>query len=163
MCKTFFLNLFCIAFLVSACDSKKVYDTYTSLPNKWHKDSVVSFTFKGLDTTQAYNLFINIRNNNQYRYSNLFLITEMNFPYGKVIVDTLEYKMALPSGKWLGKGFSDVKENKLWYKESIGFPEAGVYTINIRQAMRQSGKVEGIEYLKGITEVGFRIEKSNHQ
>lgn len=85
----------------------------------------------------------------------------MNFPNGKVIVDTLEYKMAYPNGKWMGNGFSDIKENKLWYKENVQFSEIGTYQINIRHAMRQNGEVEGIDDLQGITEVGFSIEKNN--
>lgn len=161
MRKSFLLSLFLIALLVVSCDSKSVFDKYQSLPNHWHKDSVVTFTIQGLDTAQTYDLFIKIRNNNSYPYSNLFLITEMNFPNGKVIADTLEYEMAYPDGTWMGQGFSEIKENKLWYKENIQFSEMGTYKMNIRQAMRQNGEVEGIEKLQGITEVGFRIEKSN--
>ena len=35
----------------------------------------------------------------------------MNYPNGKVVKDTLEYKMAAPNGELLGTGFSDIKEN----------------------------------------------------
>lgn len=155
------LLVFLCAIAVSSCDSKRVFDEYKSLPNYWNKDSVLTFAVQGLDTTQTYNLFINIRNNNDYRYNNLFLITNMRFPNGKVIADTLEYEMARPDGTWLGEGFSEIKENKLWYKENVEFPENGTYELDIRHAMREIGKVEGIGELEGITEVGFRIEKSN--
>ncbi|WP_417884670.1 gliding motility lipoprotein GldH [Zunongwangia sp.] len=143
-----------------SCDSNRVYDSYKSLPNEWNKDSIVSFKVNKLDTTSTYNLFLNVRNNADYKYANLFLITEMQFPKGKVIIDTLEYKMANPDGSWLGDGFGDVKENKLWYKEGVRFTESGTYQISIRQAMRKNGSVEGIENLDGITDVGFRIEKN---
>ncbi len=82
----------------------------------------------------------------------------MVFPHGKTIKDTLEYKMAEPSGKLLGEGLMGVKENKLWYKEKVVFSEKGEYTVNIQHAMRENGKVNGIEELQGITDVGFRIE-----
>lgn len=146
--------------LFSACDSRQVYDQYESLPGHWNKDSIVNFQIKNLDTAQAYNLFINIRNTNAYSFQNLFLITQMNFPNGKVLVDTLEYEMAKPDGTWLGTGFSDLKENKLWYKQGVQFSEKGTYVISIRHAMRKNGRAEGVNNLKGITEVGFRIEKS---
>ena len=29
--------------------------------------------------------------------------------------------MASPEGKWLGEGFLEVKESKLWWKESVIF------------------------------------------
>lgn len=149
-------------FVLMACDKKRVFDDYQSLPGQWHKDSVVSFNFKTPDTVNTYNLFINLRNNSDYRYSNLFLITQMNFPNGKVISDTLEYEMAAPSGKWLGTGFGELKESKLWYKENILFAEAGVYRIDVRHAMRQNGEIEGVDALEGITEVGFRIEHTEN-
>lgn len=153
--------LVCLMVLMS-CDKKRVYDEYQSLPNEWHKDSVVSFQLKAPDTLNKYNLFINLRNNSDYKYSNLYLITEINFPYGKVISDTLQYEMAKPSGEWLGTGFGEVKESKLWYKENFQFPEAGEYTVNIQHAMRKRDSVTGIEKLEGLTEVGFRIENTTN-
>ncbi len=153
--------LFGLLALIS-CDKNRVYDEYQSLPNEWHRDTVVSFKLEAPDTLKNYNLFINLRNNSDYRYSNLYLITEINFPYGKVVSDTLQYEMAKPSGEWLGTGFGEVKESKLWYKENFQFPEAGEYTINIQQAMRKRDSVTGIEKLEGVTEVGFRIENTTN-
>ncbi|MCH4552056.1 gliding motility lipoprotein GldH [Aestuariibaculum lutulentum] len=144
-----------------SCDSNRVFDEYKSVPNKWHKDSIVSFDITPPDSTKAYNLFVNLRNTNAYKYNNLFLIVEMVFPHGKTIKDTLEYRMADPTGKLLGTGVTDTKENKLWYKEGVVFKEAGNYKVNIQQAMRENGKVNGVVELEGITDVGFRIEHIN--
>jgi gliding motility-associated lipoprotein GldH len=149
-------------FVLVSCDKLRVYDEYHSLPNEWHKDSIVSFKLKVPDTLERYNLFINLRNNSAYPYSNLYLITKINFPFGKVISDTLQYEMAKPSGEWLGTGFGEVKESKLWYKENFIFSEAGEYTVNIQQAMRERDSVTGIETLEGVTEIGFRIEKTSN-
>jgi len=150
-----------VAVLIIGCDEKRVFDEYQAVQG-WHKDSLVNFEIEELDSTQVYDLFINIRNNNQYAYSNLFLITKIHFPQGKVISDTLEYEMAKPSGEWLGDGFGDIKENKLWYKENVNFPEPGSYRVSIEQAMRTNGEVDGIEELEGITDIGFRIEKNDN-
>ncbi len=147
--------------MFSSCDKARVYDEYESLTS-WNKDSLVTFELKNIDSTSVYDLFINIRNNNDYQYSNLFLITEIKFPQGKVISDTLEYEMTKPNGEWLGTGFGDVKESKLWYKENVKFEEPGQYKVTIQQAMRKNGEVDGIQELEGITDVGFRIEKSDN-
>ena len=98
--------------LIVSCDSNSVYDNYKSIPNSWHKDSIVSFKVTPPDSTNAYNLFVNLRNTTTYKYNNLFLIVEMVFPHGKTIKDTLEYKMAEPNGKLLGEGNMDIKEKK---------------------------------------------------
>jgi len=158
------LLLFLIfSFVLVSCDSNRIFDEYKSVPNKWHKDSIISFNFTPPDSTKNYNLFVNLRNTNTYRYNNLFLIVEMVYPHGKTIKDTLEYRMADPTGKLLGTGLTDVKENKLWYKGSdsnFSFEEAGEYAVNIQHAMRENGKVNGVVELEGITDVGFRIENT---
>ena len=50
-------------------------------------------------------------------------------------------------------------QDKLWYKENIVFDQNGVYTIELSHAMRQNGKVEGIDNLMGITDVGIEVER----
>ncbi|OYX25345.1 MAG: gliding motility lipoprotein GldH [Flavobacteriales bacterium 32-35-8] len=150
-----------VFFVMVSCDSNRIYDEYKSVPNKWNKDSIISFKINPPDSLNHYNLFVNLRNTNEYKYSNLFLIVEMVFPHGKTITDTLEYKMADPTGKLLGTGFTDTKENKLWYKEHIMFNESGTYKVNIQHAMRENGKVNGVVDLEGITDVGFRIERTD--
>lgn len=147
-------------FLMTACDKNRVYEDYQTVGKVWHKDSVIAFDIKNIDTTRSYNLFINLRNNNQYPFSNIFLITEFNFPNGKVLVDTLEYKMTAANGAWLGQGFTDLKENKLWYRENVRFPNTGTYQFRVRQAVRKAGSVSPVERLPGITDVGLRIEKT---
>lgn len=150
-------------FLITSCDSNAVFDEYQSVPNEWNKDSITSFNFKAPDTINNYNLYVNLRNTDAYRFSNLFLLVELNYPNGKAVKDTLEYKMAAPNGELLGTGFSDIKENKLWFrgfKAPFKFSEEGEYTVDIQHAMRNSGDVNGVENLQGITDIGFRVEQA---
>ncbi|WP_103068921.1 gliding motility lipoprotein GldH [Aquimarina sediminis] len=159
------LRLFLITFIalgIISCDDKQVFDEYQTVSNTWEMDEKISFALPELDDAQTYNLFINIRNNNEYKFSNLFLISEMKFPNGKVVTDTLEYDMAAPDGEWLGEGFSELKENKLWYKEKVSFKEKGNYIITLQHAMRKNGEVNGVSSLEGITDVGFRIENTQN-
>lgn len=146
-----------------SCGKAKVYDQFESIENgSWHKDSIVKFTFSPIDTITKNNVFINLRNNKDFEYSNLFLIVGIEFPNNTNIVDTLEYEMADAQGKFLGTGFTDLKENKLEYKTNVVFPTKGNYIINVQQAMRKSGQVDGINNLNGITEVGISIEKTEN-
>jgi gliding motility-associated lipoprotein GldH len=156
--KTSFYLLLAVL-LCFSCDNDSVFDEYKSFSNAWNKDDVVSFNVNPNDSINPYNLFVNIRNTNNYKYKNLFLIVEMDFPNGKVVKDTLEYLMADKTGALLGEGISTVKSNKLWYKESVKFAEKGDYTVKIQHAMRKNGEVNGVVNLEGITDVGFRIEK----
>ena len=154
--------LFCSVFvLLSSCETQTVYSDYQQLDNGiWQVDDTVHFSFSELDSSEQYNVYLNVRNDNDFAYSNLFLITELDYPNGETVSDTLEYEMALPDGTWLGKGLGSIKESKLWYRENIVFPDSGVYKLKISHAMRQNGNVEGISKLSGITDIGVEITKS---
>ncbi|AXG69073.1 gliding motility lipoprotein GldH [Kordia sp. SMS9] len=147
-----------LSILLISCDGNRVYDQYVSTGNSWDKDTPLTFKFQQPDTIHKYNLFINVRNTNEYEFRNLFLIVNMNFPNGNVVKDTLAYEMAKPNGEWLGTGMT-TKESKLSYKPNVRFPFEGTYEVSIQQAMRKINEPQGIQSLQGITEVGFRIEK----
>ncbi|MEL6916100.1 MAG: gliding motility lipoprotein GldH [Bacteroidota bacterium] len=147
--------------LLVSCNENLVFSEFKSMEgNSWSKENTLEFTFSKLDSVTTHNIFITVRNDDTFPYSNLFLITELNFPSGKTVKDTLEYEMALPDGQWLGKGYGSIKESKLWYKENIVFSDTGVYTLLLSHAMRKNGSANGVIDLKGITDVGFEIEKS---
>ncbi|MBC8766977.1 gliding motility lipoprotein GldH [Arenibacter sp. BSSL-BM3] len=156
------LGAFLLVVFMVSCDGQTIKSEFSPTQNGiWNKDSVVAFSFKELDTIQEYNMFINVRNDGTYPYSNLFLIAELQFPNGDMLRDTLEYEMSKRDGEWLGTGYGSLKENKLWYKENVVFPTSGVYKLEISHAMRKNGQVDGIVELEGITDVGYLIEKSN--
>ena len=147
-----------IAGLLISCDKKRVFDEYQSVGSAWNMKKEVIFELPKVDTLKKYNLFINLRANDDYKFNNLFLIVSMEQPNGQTKVDTLEYEMADVDGTLLGDGFSDIKESKLYYKENVKFKASENNKIHIKHAVRQTGKIEGIQDLEGITEVGFRIE-----
>jgi len=149
-----------ISLSIISCNDTTVFSTYKPISkSQWHKDSIISFTFKPVDTLSKNNVYINLRNNNDYQYSNLFLIVGIDFPDNKSVVDTLEYEMTNAEGKFLGDGFTDLKENKLEFKTNVAFPKTGDYTISVQHAMRKNGDTNGIVLLEGITDVGLQIEK----
>ena len=153
-----------VLFAFFACDSNRVYDTYTSVAvSGWDRDQIITFEIETNDTISSHELFIQIRNTEAYKYSNLFLITDLESPDGLLQKDTLEFAMTDRFGNWLGTGFTDIKENKLYYKDAFVFPVSGSYTIRVQQAMRKRDQVDGIQKLQGISDVGFRIEKTNNE
>ena len=149
-----------ILLLVISCDKKRVFDEYKSVGKTWHKDSIVTFDLPKLDSKKFFDLYVTVRDNDAYPFNNLFLIVSLEQPNRKVKVDTLEYQMTNPDGTLLGDGFSDIKESKLFYKGKVNFTQKGIYKIHIQQATRQTGKIEGIPSLPGISDVGFRIEST---
>lgn len=154
-----FFILFLITGLYS-CNSNIEFAKYNTLQNSgWKSHEKISFTFEVTDTIHPKNLFINIRNNNSYPFSNLYVITELKVPNGDQIIDTLQYQMTDKKGRFLGEGFANILENKLFYKEQITFSTSGVYQFTIRHAMRKNGQIIPVAKLEGIQDIGFSIEK----
>jgi len=154
-----FLILLGFLLIVFSCDDKTTFNQYKNIDSKgWQANKKLFFEFKITDTISQKNVFINIRNNSEYGFSNLYLITELKFPNGTTVVDTLQYQMADKTGLFLGTGITEIKDNKLFYKEKKTFPVSGEYKFNIRHAMRKNGEVNAIEFLTGIQDIGLSIE-----
>jgi gliding motility-associated lipoprotein GldH len=137
-----------------SCDNNRIFEENISVPNKeWMVDYKPTFDFEIQDTTLFYNFYINLRNNTDYPYSNLYLFVNSYLPDGSMATDTLEVYLANREGKWLGKGLGKIKESRFFLKQNLVFPRKGQYSIEIEQAMRT-------EKLIGIEDIGIRIEQA---
>ena len=68
--------------------------------------------------------------------------------------------MANSEGKWLGKGFSSLKESKLWWKSNYKLPDVNTLTFEIDQVTRKNGSQYQDNDLIGIVDIGLSIEIS---
>ena len=131
---------------------------YKDFNGNWPVYEKVLFTLdKGSEN--PVNLMIYIRNNKQYPYSNLFLIAKLKTGDSLLLCDTLEYAMADARGKWLGKGFLEVKESKLWWRENYQLPAVENINVQLEHALRSNNSEQGLDNLKGIVGVGFAVEE----
>ncbi|MGC6480573.1 MAG: gliding motility lipoprotein GldH [Flavobacteriaceae bacterium] len=148
--------LLCIVFM-AAC--QPAYDTrqYIDYPSGWPKDQAALFDFQLTDEGPR-QLYLHLRNSNDYPFSNIFLISQLKSPEGLIVQDTLEYAMTDAQGAWLGKGAFDLKESRLWWLEKAELPVGVPLQIYIRQAVRQNGEQHGLDTLPGIVSVGFSVE-----
>lgn len=143
--------------LIAACSDNYVYNGYVTMPHeRWHADSLASFRVPVSDTITFYNLFVNVRNTTDYPYQNLYLFINITAPNGASVRDTFECYLADDHGKWLGKGKGKLRDNRFIYRQNIRFGTEGDYTVTLQQAMR-------VEQLKGISEVGFRVELGDNK
>lgn len=139
---------------LAACDSTRVYEENNELPeHEWTVRNKLSFNFFISDTITPHNFYFNVRNADDYSYSNIFVFMNTKFPNGKMKRDTIEFVLADESGRWLGKGQGDLLDNQLLYMKAKRFPLKGKYTIEVEQAMRRQS-------LPGIYNAGIRIEKA---
>ena len=77
MNRIFAILIFASAAFV-ACDRGAVYDQSVTIPHeKWNVDSLAVFTMPVTDTISAYNLYIYLRNTNDYQFQNLYLFVDV--------------------------------------------------------------------------------------
>lgn len=128
--------------------------TYMNNVNSsWKKDVKQDFQFEINDSQNLKNIIFVVRNNDDYPFSNIRFIVNLESPNKKIETDTLNYVLAKPNGEWLGTGFGATKETLFQYKLDYKFPANGVYKIKIAQAMRR-------DILPGIEDLGIKIESA---
>lgn len=148
--------LFLFSLLIfSSCDHNRVYEENKEISDMvWNADEKISFEVDVTDTIYGNNFYVNIRNADNYGYSNIYLFVNTKFPDGKIAKDTLECILADENGKWLGSGAGDIWDNRILFKKNVRFPMKGKYIFTYEQAMR-------VADLPMIMDVGLRIEKSS--
>src|SRR5664280_133153 len=149
----FLLFITTLLLFLGSCDSKRFFEENKSIDNGvWMKTKFQSFKVNISDTLARYNLYLNVRNDGVYPYSNLYLFIHTTLPGGKTATDTVECQLADPDGKWRGSGFGNLKFNRFLFQQMMVFPHKGLYRFDLEQAMR-------VNDLKGIRDIGIRIEK----
>ncbi len=135
-----------------SCKQGVVYHEYMTIEDaSWDRDSVCHFEMLIEDSLSVNDFYINIRNNTDYAYSNLYLFVTTEFPNGHITRDTIECMLAGKDGRWLGSGSGRIKDNKIMLQQALRFPLNGSYHIYLEQAMRD-------KHLKGIEDIGFSVE-----
>jgi gliding motility-associated lipoprotein GldH len=139
----------------SSCDKNRLYEENRDVKDGvWDMNQHLVFDFDVPDTVTKYNFYFNIRNTDDYRFSNIYIFMQTTFPNGKKSIDTVEFPLADENtGRWYGKGQGDVHDCRLVFKQGVRFPLSGKYHMEVEQAMR-------MEQLPGVLNAGIRIEKA---
>ncbi len=148
-----FGTLLILMLLIISCDSARIYEDFLKVDNSiWSAGDTKIFEVPITDTTLRYQVYINIRNSTKYEYSNLWVFFTIKAPNGQYKKDTFEIILANEQGEWRGSGLGNVNTvQEPYLARPVKFPDMGIYTFTIQQAMRK-------EELGGIMDVGLRIE-----
>lgn len=149
----YLLLILAFSLLLSSCGQDIVFsDSRVIEKTNWNLMNVLSFNVPVTDTIRSNNVSFTIRTGSSYPFRNIWLFVSTTSPDGKTIGDTLQYILADEKGKWIGKGFGDIKELRLPYKSNVYFPVKGNYIFTVQHGMRT-------EDLKGVYDFGIRVEK----
>lgn len=140
-----------LLFLATACDRSVVYDEERRVDDQgWNAADSLVFNYEAEDTSNTYLCCFDIRNRDDYPYSNIYFNIKTIYPDGAVAVDTnLQFILAEKDGRWLGREsghYIDGRYPFCYFK----FPQKGAYQFVISHAMRDT-------LLTGVKNVSFVI------
>lgn len=140
--------------LFASCDdANKIFEETQDLPNQvWNKDHMVEYSFDIADTTQHYNIVVNLRHTNYYETSNLWLMVYTTYPDGNQQEQRLELTLADGNGEWFGKCTGDICNVQQFIQQKVYFNQMGTYKLVFEQIMRT-------DELKDVLAFGLRVEK----
>ena len=99
----FFIALGILSLFVSCKDEDILFNEYIEISNSQlsYLDTIV-FQTNILDTSNTHNIFLQLRTSTDYKWSNMFVFSEINFPNSKTRTDTFEIILMDKKGHWKG-------------------------------------------------------------
>jgi gliding motility-associated lipoprotein GldH len=141
--------------LLLVCCNTKTESSYNVFEeDSWHADSIITLNHDVVDSITKHNLYLKIRHTTDFEYQNIFL-----FVCFQEKRDTIEVTLSEKNGKWLGRGFGDIKEVEYCFAKEITFNSKKTSIVTVEQAMRY-GDLPAITNLKGIIALAINIKKS---
>lgn len=148
------ISLLLVTISFSGCDPNRVYEKNIDIPDYvWNLDNRVIFEVPIEDTTQVYNLYVNVRHTDFYPFSNLWVLVTTTFPDGETLEQRLNLELANKEGKWYGDCLGDICDVQLILQENAYFNQTGTYTFAFDQIMRTDD-------LPAVMSMGLRIEEA---
>ena len=143
-------------FIFMSCANKQGQEKYHVFhEEKWNTDSIVAISLSKVDTNSSYNMVLKVRHNTDYEYQNLFLFVDFQDK-----IDTIEVMLSEKSGRWIGRGFGDIKEQEILFRDQVLFSAEKQNKLFFEQAMRY-GDRKKINELKGIIAIGIGVNQND--
>ncbi len=123
-----------MAFLFTACGQKDFYLKNVPVENGvWPAEQFYRFEVPVRDTISSYNIYLQVRNDGRYEYSNLWLFIRTNSPTGAILRDTIECRLSDVQGRWEGRGSGGRFSLEVPLRYRVKFPNPGTYIFEINQ------------------------------
>ena len=152
------LNRTFVFLLISAlfaCNNPS-YLEFKNFKNGWDKSKKLEFNIINDNINTPKDISFILRHNQDYPFSNIFLISELSSENKGIIIDTFEFQLANPKGDWLGEKKISVVEHTLQFKSNFILKDKN--KLKIRTSMRLNDSSKEIENLPGIVNFGILID-----
>ena len=146
-----FISLF--SGLLCSCTTIDLYEKTVAIPeHAWKSNFRPSFDFTIKDTNSLYTVFLVLRHNEKYNFSNIYLNLYIKGP-GQDSVQKIQRDLVLATNEkgWLGSGMDDIYEHRIPLTGAQTL-KGGNYTFTLEQIMRE-------DPLQNVLNAGIRLEK----
>lgn len=156
-----FYSTILLFFLIICCsyNQKEIFYQYQGVKDaKWEqsKDFVFMVDSTIIDSTQKYNIWLELMHNSSYKYQNLWVNFSIKAISDSVIEERIskEFIIADEDGLWQGAGFGSSYQITLPVMTAVSLSDKGRVNYEFRLS---SGMTDGA--LEGIEQVGLRIDR----
>ncbi len=134
-------------------ENHRVYEKYVSIEDyQWSLKDTLNFKVKIKDTSNPYQLALQLRNKISYPYRNIWLLIQHESPSGTLSSMKAEFQLAKKSGKWTGQGIGDLYDHRFPVPQNISLSEKGTHRFRLVHLMRKNK-------LPGVMNVGLQLRK----
>ena len=152
LCKVLFTICFTI---ITGCSSSEFYYLeFKNVNDGWKKNEILKFNF--LPKKSQSKLKVLIRNDKAYPFSNIYLISKINFE-DKLLTDTLNINFEDEGIDIFKTNSLSVKNYSFILKDNINFGQDSV-SVELKHAVRSANSSTAIQSLKGIISIGLLAE-----
>ncbi len=137
-----------------ACQSNVHFEkSYAFEQAIWSHADTLDFTFEIADTTQLFDIALDVEHATDFPMQNLYVQFYTQFPSGLRLSKLVSLELADKAGVWFGSCNADDCRVRIPLQNGAFFNETGSYTITVEQYTRQAD-------LRGVQSLGLAIEKS---
>ena len=131
---------------LGACST--IYDETQHLEGQaWQQNQALAFEFDIQDTTQLYDVYLEVKHGTTYPYQNIYCWITTTMPDGSERSEQHSLELANAKGYWLGDCGEAACERRIPFMIKTTFPFQGRYGIQFEQYSRQAN-LSPIEYLR---------------
>ena len=149
-----YLLIFSLVPFYNSCNKENIlFNDYYDLPEStWSFKDSICFPWKVNDTLAVYDINFQLRASSSYKWSNIYIFSDVYFPNGKARRDTFEFFLADAKGHWLGDRSGLIIDYNYHIYKRIKLPLSGEYKFCLQQAMRDT-------VLNEVLNVGIKITR----
>lgn len=146
-----FFSFLLLSVLLSCGKNYQYQKKYELEGERWMYADSLEFSFDIQDTTNIYNLYLQLDHSTDYSFQNLYTNIHTTFPSGVRLDEKLSLELANRAGVWLGKCNQNHCTLTIPIQQNAYFNQQGRHRIMLEQYMRQDS-------IPGIRSIAFMLE-----